>query len=298
MEARGGRLRVEARALGGYHLEVAEVASRHRSVRVYQELETLLDTGAGLDHTAVDAAHALAVGPREVDNHAVARHGNGHLDVDRVLGDAVVVEVAISHVDTVRDLLDRGAILGLGLIEHQLDGLLYLVPTETAHDRAEPLDSGPAGTDLGHQVTHQRGREPGIERDQIHDLLVEAAGPENARWSDSQTLLEDVHRVTDVACFLGADIVPVRLGSRESSQYTVDEDRGEHGHVVEVATGDARVVDYPNIPFPESLVSLDLDDGSKGSAQATQEEGEARELGRAGGRPRRKSPPSSPSSRR
>ena len=122
------------------------------------------------------------------------------VDADRLVGDAVVVDVVLELVGAVGDAPDHGAHAGLRGVEHLLQRALEARLAELV---GEALDAGRAHVQRGElrlQIAPQQLRLAHVLQDGGAQRLVQLAGLEQLHRRDAQALLEDLDGSRSRSC--------------------------------------------------------------------------------------------------
>ena len=204
-----GRRGVHAGARRRDDLDRAVAAGVGGHGRVGRRHQRVEHGRAGGGEGGVARAHRLRAAARQIDGHLVARHRHLGVDADRLVGDAVVVDLVLELVGAVGDAPDHGAHAGFRGVENLLERPLE---ARLAQLGGEPLDAGRAHLQRGElrlQVAPQQLRLAHVLQDGGAQGLVELAGVEQLHRRDAQALLEDLDRAGAVAAGRGAADIEV-----------------------------------------------------------------------------------------
>ena len=177
-----------------------------------------------------------------MDVAAVHRDRQPDRDVGRA--HAVVVHRVLEAVDTVRQAGDGGA-HPRGRARHDLpEAVPDRGDSVLAENLGQPAAAEPAGRDLGEIVAAPFGRHTDVEQDQVQEVLLEDAFPEQADHRDAQAFLVNLRQTAGHAAGHGAaDIGMVGDVAHEGDELALEKHRHRHVDIRQVGpAGDMGIV--------------------------------------------------------
>jgi hypothetical protein len=194
--------------------------------------------------------------------HRIPVHRQLQADREGALVDAVVVEQVLRAVCAVWDVGDVGPHLLLGAIDHLPEALRDGLDAVALHQPVEPAPADREHVRHGHHVADDLVRQADIRAEHLHQSLVQPAALDEFHRRYYYAFLVDLRRLRRPAAgHAAADVHPVARVGHQREQPPVDEMRGDHLHVLEVAAAEIRVVDDPDVAFVEAALRLgDLDE--------------------------------------
>ncbi len=223
---RGGR-GVDARAFRGDHFHRAIAAGVRRDGRVGRRHQRIEDAGAGRGECGVARSEALAAAAVEVDRDLVARDDDLGLDLDRRVGDAVVVDLVGELVGAIGDAADDGAHAGFRRVEDLRQRALEARCAELLRLALDARRADIQGCELGLQVAPQDVGLAHVLQDDGADRFDQLALFEDLHGRDAQAFLENLRGARAVAAGgNAADVQMVAERADESDAAALV----EHGH--------------------------------------------------------------------
>ena len=251
-----------------WETSAAQTRHRPRVVRVQEgafrvdDLERLEGAGAERDlgedvahgevHRGVrrgeHRVHRAAAGrarAREVEHQAaVPGAGDGELDDERLVDDAVGIEEGPAAVGTRREASDALAHLHRRADAQLGDGAPHRPVAVTVQHLAEPLLADAQRRVLGHDVADALLGDAHVREDHRVELGVELAALEQLDGRETQALLLDRRRRgREAARHRAADIGPVADVRQPAEHLSGPEHRHREAHVHQVRAAEVGVVD-------------------------------------------------------
>ena len=215
---RTGRLRGEHRRVGNHEGDRAQAAGIGRDLG-----EDMLQRDvAGRDRRRigdVDRPLAGRGGARKIETRRVARDRQVERDQERLVRDAVVVEMVLERIGPIRQAADAGAHQRLGAVGQRREGAGDGIVAVFVEERAKPALAEIERVELTVEVAPVRGRHARVRRQDIDDILVHAPAGDELHRREQRSFLEALGRLRIIpAGHVAADVEPMSGGGEPAEQ--------------------------------------------------------------------------------
>ena len=189
---------VEDRRFGRLDVDAAEDAGVIRNIPLQDRAHAEVGAGIGIGLRGVERRVDLGRGSLIIDEQAVAIDGDGDLNWQRLLADAVVVDVVGKAVSAVRPSGNLAARHALRVVEEFGEIIPCGVGTVSLEQFSELPGTHLAGRVLGFQVSEHEIGDAHVCLDKGAQHRVHDATLEKLERRDSQALLEYLRRIAGV----------------------------------------------------------------------------------------------------
>ena len=229
----------------------------------------------------VEGPPDLLVRAREVERHRRAAHAHRHRDLDPPVEiDAVVVEIVLEGVVTVRDGLHLPARQDLRAVQQLVDVVEHALRPVRREQLAQPDGPQPPRGDLRHEITAEHLGQPYVSLDQIEEVLVQLAAAEELGGRDDDALLVELGGIRRHAARRApAHVLVMAHGARQRHRPPF----GEHGQgerdVRQVGAAVVGIVEEEGVAVAHALGRERAHDALGRALERSQVDGNGRGLG-------------------
>ena len=191
----------------------------------------------------------------------VARNRQVEGDQERLVRDAVVVEMVLERIGPIRQAAEAGAHQRLGAVGQRREGAGHGIVAVFVEEGAKPALAEIERVELTVEVAPVRGRHARVRRQDIDDVLVHAPAGDELHRREQGSFLEALGRLRIIpAGHVAADVEPMSGGGEPAEQHLAAEDRPHEAEIVEMRPPGVRIVEQEGVAGGEPAVAPDLVD--------------------------------------